>query len=94
MYLYPILGPDSTDKSRNIWCSRDKAKSWEGYMLRTEAPAKAEPGCDVMALNRNIEFGKKHKITGTPTLFFTDGSRVPGAIGAPDIEKLLTAGGK
>jgi len=40
---------------------------------------------------RNVEFGKKHKINGTPTLIFTDGSRVPGAIGAADIEKMLAA---
>jgi thiol:disulfide interchange protein DsbC len=91
MYLYPILGPDSTDKSRNIWCARDKGKAWQDWMLKNEAAAKAETSCDVTALNRNIEFGKKHKITGTPTLIFTDGSRVPGAIGSADIEKLLAS---
>lgn len=91
MYLYPILGPDSTDKSRNIWCSKDKAKAWQDYMLRNEAPSKAEAGCDLQALGRNIEFGKKHKITGTPTLIFTDGTRVPGAIGTADIEKMLAS---
>ncbi|GAB3771423.1 DsbC family protein [Ramlibacter monticola] len=91
MYLYPILGPDSTDKSRNIWCAKDKAKAWQDYMLRNEAPSKAEAGCDLQALSRNIEFGKKHKITGTPTLIFTDGTRVPGAIGTADIERMLAA---
>lgn len=91
MYLYPILGPDSTEKSRNIWCSKDRAKSWQDWMLKSEVPAKAEPGCDLTALSRNLEFGKKHKITGTPTLIFTDGSRVPGAIGAADIERALAA---
>ena len=94
MYLYPILGPDSTDKSRNIWCAKDKSKAWLDFMLKNEVPTKAEASCDVTALGRNLEFGKKHKITGTPTLIFTDGSRVPGAIGTADIEKMLTAGGK
>ena len=45
--------------------------------------------CDTSALARNIEFGRKHKITGTPTLFFADGSRVPGAINAQQVEKFL-----
>ncbi|NNU44477.1 DsbC family protein [Ramlibacter montanisoli] len=94
MFLYPILGPDSTEKSRAIWCSKDKGAAWSGYMLRNEPPAKADASCDVSALARNIEFGRKHKITGTPTLVFADGSRVPGAIGAADVEKLLAAGGK
>jgi len=89
MFLYPILGPDSADKSRNIWCARDKGRAWLDWMVRDQAAPKAEASCDMTALNRNLEFGKKHKITGTPTLVFADGSRVPGAIGAADVEKLL-----
>ena len=91
MYLYPILGPDSADKSRNIWCTRDKAKAWQDWMIRGEVPAKADASCDVMPLARNLEFGKAHKITGTPTLIFANGTRVPGAIGTAEIEKLLAA---
>jgi thiol:disulfide interchange protein DsbC len=94
LFLYPILGPDSTDKSRNIWCSRDKAKAWLDWMIRNEPAARADASCDASALARNTEFGKRHKITGTPTLIFADGSRVPGAISAADLEKLLAAGGK
>ena len=94
MFLYPILGPDSTEKSRAVWCAKDKGKAWLDFMVRNEPLAKADASCDVTALGRNIEFGRKHKITGTPTLVFADGSRVPGAIGTAEIEKLLTAGGK
>jgi len=36
-----------------------------------------------------VELGRKHRINGTPTLIFTDGSRVPGAIDAPQVEKYL-----
>jgi thiol:disulfide interchange protein DsbC len=95
MFLYPILGPDSVEKSRNIWCAKDKGKAWQDWMVRNSAAPKADAGCDVIAaLARNREFGQKHKITGTPTLIFADGSRVPGAIGAADVEKLLAAKSK
>ncbi|HZN46417.1 MAG TPA: DsbC family protein [Ramlibacter sp.] len=94
MFLYPILGPDSTEKSRAVWCAKDRGSAWTGYMVRSEPLAKADAGCDVSALARNVEFGRKYKITGTPTLVFADGSRVPGAIPAAEIEKLLAAGGK
>ena len=87
MFLYPILSADSTDKSKSIWCSRDKAKTWQDLMLRDQPVPKAS--CDTAALERNIEFGKKHKITGTPTVFFADGSRVPGAISSQQVEKYL-----
>jgi thiol:disulfide interchange protein DsbC len=91
MYLYPILGPDSVEKSRNLWCAKDKGKAWMDWMVRNTAAPKADAGCDVTALARNREFGGKHKITGTPTLIFADGSRVPGAIGAADVEKMLAS---
>jgi thiol:disulfide interchange protein DsbC len=87
MFLYPILGTDSVEKSRNVWCSRDKAKAWIDLMVRDQSPPAAN--CDAGALTRNVEFGKKHKITGTPTLVFADGTRVPGAIAAAQVEKLL-----
>jgi thiol:disulfide interchange protein DsbC len=90
VFLYPILGPDSLDKSKGIWCARDKAKVWQDHMVRNAAvPAVPSPGCDTTALDRNKELGRKHQITGTPTLVFADGRRVPGAITAPDVEKLL-----
>ena len=86
-FLYPILSPDSAEKSNNIWCAKDRTTAWDDWMLRDKTPAAAS--CDTGALQRNLAFGKKHKITGTPTLIFTDGSRVPGAIAAPELEKRL-----
>ena len=88
MFLYPILGADSTAKSQNIWCSKDKTKAFLDWMVKDVAPAAVT--CDASALQRNVEFGKKYRITGTPTLIFTDGSRVPGAISAAQVEKFLT----
>lgn len=88
-FLYPILSADSTEKSKNIWCAKDKAKAWQDWMVRDQVPAAAS--CDSAAIARNVELGRKYKITGTPTLIFTNGTRVPGAIGTADIEKHLAA---
>jgi thiol:disulfide interchange protein DsbC len=49
--------------------------------------------CDSAAVTRNVELGQKHKITGTPTLVFADGTRVPGAVGADQVEKRLSQAG-
>lgn len=88
MFLYPILGPDSTEKSKTIWCAKDRAKTWQDWMVREQALPQGGT-CDASALDRNVELGRAHKITGTPTLFFTNGTRVPGAIDNKQIEKLL-----
>jgi thiol:disulfide interchange protein DsbC len=45
--------------------------------------------CDSAAVARNVEFGRKYQINGTPTMIFVDGTRVPGAVGTQEIEKLL-----
>ena len=87
LFLYPILSPDSAEKSRNIWCSKDQSTAWQDQMVR-DKPAPAA-SCDTSALQRNLAFGKKYKITGTPTLIFANGTRVPGAIGAQEVEKRL-----
>lgn len=87
LFLYPILSSDSTDKSRNIWCAKDRAKAWNDWMQK-EQPAPAA-NCDVAAIQRNLEFGRKFKITGTPTLIFANGQRVPGAIPAAQVEQIL-----
>ena len=87
MFLYPILSADSTEKSKNIWCAKDRVKAWQDWMVRDQTPPAAS--CDASALARNLEVGRKYKITGTPTLVFADGSRVPGAIGAAEVEKRL-----
>ena len=89
LFLYPVLGPDSVVKSRNIWCAKDKAKAWTDWMQRGVAAETAE--CDTAALTRNREFGQKYNITGTPTLIFSNGSRAPGAIPADEVEKQLAA---
>lgn len=88
MFLYPILGADSQVKSQNIWCSKDKSKAFLDWMVKDAAPVAA--ACDASALQRNVEFGRKYRITGTPTLIFADGSRVPGAISAAQVEKFLS----
>ena len=89
MFLYPILSPDSLEKSKAIWCAKDKGKAWQDWMVRDVQTPGASASCDTTAVTRNVEFGKKLKITGTPTLVFADGSRVPGAINTQQIEKML-----
>lgn len=89
MFLYPILSADSNEKSKHIWCAKDKGKVWQDWMVRDQLPTVAN--CDTAAIARNVEMGRKYKISGTPTLVFADGSRVPGAISATEVEKHLTA---
>jgi thiol:disulfide interchange protein DsbC len=87
LFLYPILGKDSMEKSKSIWCAKEPAKSWQDWMLRDQSPVAAN--CDTTALKRNVDFGQKMKISGTPTSIFVDGTRIPGAVDMALLEKQL-----
>ena len=89
LFVLPILGPDSTEKSRNVWCAKDRAKAWTELMTADKAPPRAAASCDSTALDRNVEFARKHHINGTPTLLFANGRRVPGAVPAAQVEQML-----
>jgi thiol:disulfide interchange protein DsbC len=60
-------------------------------MINNVAPTKTLGTCDTAAIDRNLDFSRKNRITGTPAVFFPDGTRKPGAIPAEQVEKLLVA---
>lgn len=91
-FMYPILSDDSRTKVKNVWCSADKAKTWDDWMLNGKTPAAAAESCNATAsTDKVVELGRKLKVTGTPTIFFTDGSRVPGAIDSKALESRLAS---
>lgn len=87
-FLLPILSEDSIRKSKQIWCSADRAKTWNDWMIDGKSPA-GRDDCDTSAVSKNQEFGRKLNISGTPTMFFGDGERVPGAMPLARIEQRL-----
>lgn len=88
-FVYPILSPDSSEKAKNLWCAPDRAKAWNDLMVEGKAPAGAN--CD-HPTEKVVALGRKLNIRGTPTLFFADGSRVPGYMPAAMLEKALDKG--
>jgi thiol:disulfide interchange protein DsbC len=90
-FLYPILGGDSPDKARDIWCAKEQGKVWRDWMIEGKTPPRSMGQCDASALERNTALGRKHKVNGTPSVVFEDGTRVPGALPAEQVEKQLVA---
>ncbi len=91
-FLIPILGGDSPEKATNIWCAKDSTRAWRDWMLDAKAPPRSMGSCET-PMTRNLAFSRKHKINGTPAILFEDGSRVPGALSAEQLEKQLVARG-
>ena len=87
VFLYPILSPDSMEKSKAIWCSADPGQLWLDHMVK-EAVISGDTKC-ATPIDQNLALGQSKKITGTPTIIFENGDRVPGAIPLADLEKKL-----
>jgi thiol:disulfide interchange protein DsbC len=92
-FLYPILSQDSFEKSKGVWCAKDRAAAWDELMADNRTPAAATPDCK-HPLQQVLALGQKLDVTGTPTLVFADGSRLPGAVPIEKIEEKLDGGAK
>lgn len=90
VFTFPIsiLGPASEAKNIAIWCSENRAQAWDEAMAGR--PVYSEKACDGAALLRNNELARKLEVTGTPAIFFADGSRISGYVDADTIESRLT----
>jgi len=93
-FMYNILSDDSRVKSKNVWCSADRSKVWDDWMVNGKVPATAAESCTATPNEKVLELGRKLKVSGTPTIFFADGSRVPGAVDAKTLEAKLASIGK
>lgn len=85
--LYPVLN-GSVATATAIWCSADRLKAWDDFMLKGIAPTAKSCETPIATL---IQAAQKHSVSGTPTLIFADGSVAPGMIPAEMIEKRLSA---
>jgi len=92
-FLLPVLGDDSYEKSKAIWCAPDKAKAWMDWMTANKAPPAVPAKCDVSGLNKSAQLGARMRINGTPAIFFAGGERVGGYIPAKEIEKRFKSAG-
>jgi thiol:disulfide interchange protein DsbC len=87
-FLWPILSPDSVEKSRGVWCSKDRAKAWDDLMLRGVTPPAGK--CDA-PLQQNVELAQRFGARGTPAIFLADGNMLGGFVPADKLDQALNA---
>ena len=89
-FLLPILAPDSVDKSKAVWCARDRGKAWDDLMLRGVTPQN-DGKCET-PLDKNMQLARRFGIRGTPAIFLADGRQAgAGFMQAAEIEQALSS---
>jgi thiol:disulfide interchange protein DsbC len=90
-FLFPLdqLHPDARNKSKAIWCSADRSKTWLDFMLKSVPLKEPTANCEA-PFAKTEEVGKKYKVRGTPLLVFPNGEKLPGAAKKETLEKMLS----
>ena len=87
-FLYPLaIHPEAEEKSKKIWCAKDRAKAWSDYIFNDKLP-KNSGDCKT-PINKILKLGKDLGISSTPTIILSNGKRVPGAIPYKQLEEYL-----
>ena len=87
-FLLPILSPDSTEKSKSVWCAPDRAKAWDALMSgRATLPA-APQSCST-PLEENQSLAQRFNVRGTPAVYLANGRQVGGYLPQAELEKAL-----
>lgn len=87
-FLLPILSPDSVEKSKIVWCAKDRARTWDDMMIKGSLPANAAKNCTT-PLEENAALAKRFGVRGTPAVYLANGQQVGGYLPAEKLEQAL-----
>jgi thiol:disulfide interchange protein DsbC len=90
-FLMPVeqMRPGSRQRSLEVWCSSDRTRAWEDWMLRQVQP-RSRPTCS-NPVDQVVKLSDKLGFQVTPTLIFADGAVLSGMVPAAQIEKFMNA---
>ncbi|HXV12084.1 MAG TPA: DsbC family protein [Burkholderiales bacterium] len=88
-FLWPILSPDSVEKSKAVWCAKDRGKAWDDLMTSGTVPQN-DRKCE-NPLAKNNELARRFGVRGTPAIYLKDGRQVGGYVAAEKLEEALLA---
>ncbi len=85
--LYPVLGPDSIKKSRNILCAANPESAWRAWVDAGTQPPDAPATCNP-SFEKILAFGADRNIATTPTTIYANGFRMAGFTPAMTVRTL------
>jgi thiol:disulfide interchange protein DsbC len=89
VFLVPMLGENSRRQADRLWCAKNHAQAVSSWMADNVKP-RAEAGCTKTPLRDVAALGTKLRILGTPTLFLSDGSRIPSYLPPDKLDAALS----
>jgi thiol:disulfide interchange protein DsbC len=87
-FMVAALSADSANKARDLWCSSDRVKAYDDWMVRNKAPVAADKTC-ADPVKRVADLAKRLGVGPVPHVVFADGSKNLGYLASADLTKRL-----
>ncbi|MDR5880467.1 DsbC family protein [Caballeronia sp. LZ032] len=87
-FLFPILTPKSRPMSEALWCAPDADAAWRAWMLEARPPAQTA-SCTHSPIASNLALAMGLGVHVTPTVVFSDGELMTGALPLDDLNSIL-----
>jgi len=89
IFMWPVIKPESVRQAKSVWCSNDRAKTWNDLMFKRVEPT-APTDCE-NPIDELVALGKQLGATSTPTWFLPNGEKYLGAQPMSVVVPLLDA---
>jgi thiol:disulfide interchange protein DsbC len=76
---------------QSVLCAADPSKAWHALMVDGDASGLSPRADCASPLDRNLELARQLGVSGTPTLFYADGSRTAGYVPVSEVERRIAA---
>jgi len=89
LIMYPAAHPQAKDAIDYALCAKTNKERLERFEKSFDKKPTPKAECDKSVVPDNMEFGRKYRISGTPTMFLQDGSRLGGAVEKDELLKAI-----
>ena len=94
LIMYPAAHPDAKDAINYAVCAKSNKEKLKRFEKSFDMKPTPKAECETDLVDRNMEAGRKIMVTGTPTMFLQDGTRLGGFMEKADLIKAIDAMGK
>lgn len=89
-FLLPIVSPpDSVEKSKAVWCAKDRGKAWEDLLSKGVTPGGSRT-CD-NPIEKTVQLAQRFGVRGTPAIYLANGQQIGGYLPLDRLEQALNS---
>lgn len=88
--VYAFVYPMSAE---GIWCASNKEKAIREAVEAGKPPKAGSMQCDMLPLQRNMDYAREHGIRSTPTIVYVDGDSTVGRVTMARLNEIMAEKG-